>query len=120
MKQQHQSCNIRQAAHKLKYRRPVEAGPKKLQSIKSWDTFAFLGCFPIHTGPTPPSPTNNVGRAYPECFFSEFQRCIGGGGRTAREFRKGCTVLRGNPEMTKKYEYYITAPRTFLHDCSFR
>ena len=47
----------------------MEAGPKKLQSIKSWDTFAFLGCFPIHTGPTPPSPTNNVGRAYPECFF---------------------------------------------------
>ena len=21
---------------------------------KSWDTFAFLGCFPIHTSPTPP------------------------------------------------------------------
>ena len=23
---------------------------------KSWDTFAFLGRFPIHTGPTLPSP----------------------------------------------------------------
>ena len=23
-------------------------------SQKSWDTFAFLGRFPIHTGPTPP------------------------------------------------------------------
>ena len=21
---------------------------------KSWDTFASLGCFPIHTGPAPP------------------------------------------------------------------
>ena len=88
MKQQHQSCSIRQAAHKLKYRRPVEAGPKKLQSIKSWDTFAFLGCFPIHTGPTPPSPTNNVGRAYPECFFSEFQRCIGWGRENCKRISK--------------------------------
>ena len=40
---------------------------------KSWDTFAFLVRFPIHTGPTRPSPqpTNNVGR-----IFSEFQLCI--------------------------------------------
>ena len=28
-----------------------------------------------------------------------------GGGRSARKFQKGCTVLRGNREMTEKYEY---------------
>ena len=32
---------------------------------KSWDTFAFLGRFPIHTGPT-----GHVGRVYPEFFLS--------------------------------------------------
>ena len=40
---------------------------------KSWDTFAFLGRFPMHTGPTPPltPQTINVGRVYPE-FFPSF------------------------------------------------
>ena len=41
-----------------------------------------------------------------------------GGGRTARKFRKWCTVLRGNREMTEKYAYCSTVPRTFVHDCS--
>ena len=50
-----------------------------LYGQKSWDTFAFLGRFPIHTGPTPPlTLQNNVGRVYPE-FFSKFQLCIGWG-----------------------------------------
>ena len=35
-----------------------------------------------------------------------------GGVRTARQFRKGCTVLRGNREMTEKQEYCSTLPRT--------
>ena len=39
------------------------------------------------------------------------------GGRTARKFRKGYTVLRGNREMTEKYEYCSTVPRTFVQDC---
>ena len=39
-----------------------------------------------------------------------------GGGITARKYRKGCTVLRGNREMTEKYEYSSTVPRTFLQD----
>ena len=41
-----------------------------------------------------------------------------GGGRTARKFRKWCTVLRGNRQMTEKYEYRSTVPRTFVQDCS--
>ena len=40
-----------------------------------------------------------------------------GGGRTEREFRKGFIVLRGNREMTEKYEYWSTVPRTFVQDC---
>ena len=48
-----------------------------------------------------------------------FQLCIGWGeGRTARKFRKGCTVLRGNREMTEKYEYCSTVIRTFVQDYS--
>ena len=43
-----------------------------LYGQKSWDTFAFLGRFPIHAGPTPPlTLQNNVGRVYPE-FFPSF------------------------------------------------
>ena len=48
-------------------------------------------------------------------FFFEFQLCIGCGGEsTAINLRKGCTALRGNQEMTKKYEYCNTVPRTFV------
>ena len=39
------------------------------------------------------------------------------GGRTARKFRKGCTVLRRNRQMTEKYEYCSLFPRTFVQDC---
>ena len=40
-----------------------------------------------------------------------------GGGRTATKFRKRCTVLRGNREITEKYEYCSTITRTFVQDC---
>ena len=51
--------------------------------------------------------------------FWGFELCIGWGeGRTARKFWKGCTVLRGNREMTEKYEYCSTVIRTFVQDYS--
>ena len=54
----------------------------------SWDTFAFLGRFPIHTGPTPPlTPQTTLD----ECIqnFSEFQLCIGWGeGKLQENFEK--------------------------------
>ena len=68
-----------------------------------------------------PHPTNKVGRLYPE-FFPSFNFVQGGGERTLRKFRKGCTVLRWNREMTEKYEYCSTFPRTFVQDrssCSY-
>ena len=84
---------------------------------KSWDTFALLVRFPIHTSPTPPFTPQTMLDACLQNFFrvSTLYR-VGGGrtGRTGRNFRKGCTVLRGNREMTEKYEYCSTVPRTFL------
>ena len=84
---------------------------------KSWDTFAFLGHFPIHTGPTPPLTPQTMLDACIQNFFRVSTLYRVEGGRTARKFRKGCTVLRGNREMTEKYEYCSTVPRTFVQDC---
>ena len=86
---------------------------------KSWDTFAFLGRFPIHTGPAPPLTPQTVLHACIQNFFRVSTLYRVGGGRTARKFRKGCTVLRGNREMTEKYEYCSTVLRTFVQDCSY-
>ena len=77
---------------------------------KSWDTFGFLGRFPIHTGPTPPLTPQTTLDACIQNFFRV--------GRTARKFRKGCTALRGKREMTEKNECCSTVPRTFVQDCS--
>ena len=86
---------------------------------KSWDTLAFLGRFPVQTGPTPPLTPQTMLDACIQIFF-QVQLCIGwGGGRTARKFRKGCTGLRGNREMTEKYEHCCTVPRTFVQDCRY-
>ena len=68
---------------------------------KSWRTFAFLGRFPIYTGPTPPlTPQTMLDACIHKFFrFSTLYRVEGG--RTEREFRKGCIVLWGNPEWQK-------------------
>ena len=85
---------------------------------QSWtkvlEHFCISGAFSDSRFKSNPSPhaTNNVGRVSPEIFFPTLYRV--GGGRTGRNFRKGCTVLRGNREMTDKYEYCSTVPRTFL------
>ena len=86
---------------------------------KSWDTFAFHRRFPIHTGPTPPLTPQTMLDACIHNFFRVSTLYGVGGGRTARKFRKGCTVLWGNREMRETNEYCTTVPRTFVHDCSF-
>ena len=79
--------------------------------------FCISGVFSnSHRSSPSPHPTNNVGRVYPE-FFGVSRLYRVGGGRTARNFPKGCTVLRENREMTEKYEYCSTVPRTFVQDC---
>ena len=86
---------------------------------KSLGTLVFLARFPIHTGPSPPLTPQTMLDAYIYNFFRVSTLYRVGRGRTARNFRKGCTVLRGNREMTEKYEYCSsTVPRTFVQDCS--
>ena len=84
---------------------------------KSWDTFAFLGRFPIHSGPTPPLTPQTMLDGCIQNFFRVSTLYRVGGGRSARKFRKWCTVLRGNGEMTEKYAYCSRVPRTFVQDC---
>ena len=55
---------------------------------RSWDTFAFLGRFPIHTGPTPPLTPQTMLDACIQNFFRVSTLYRVGGGRTARKFRK--------------------------------
>ena len=94
---------------------------------KSWETFSSLGrAFSnSHRSSPSPHPTNNVGRGQGDGLLT---RCIQnvfrvstlyrvGGGRSARKFRKGCTVFRGNRQITEKYESRSTVPRTFVQDC---
>jgi len=81
---------------------------------KSWDTFAFLGHLPIHTYLTPQTTLDTC----IQNFFRVSTLNRVGERRTARKFRKGTTVLWGNPEFTENYEYCITVPGTFVHDCS--
>ena len=76
----------------------------------------FWGVFQYTQSNPSAYPTNNVGRVYPE-FLPSFSFVYGEGGggggeRNPKKFRKGCTVLRGNREMTEKYEYWSTFPRT--------
>ena len=62
--------------------------------LKSWDTFAFLGRFPIHTGPTPAVTPQTTLDACIQNFSRVSALYRVRGGRTARKFRKGCTVLQ--------------------------
>ena len=81
--------------------------------------FCISGAFSnSHRSNPSPHPTNNVERVYPEFFFRASTLYRVGGRRTAKKFRKRCTVLRGNREISEKYEYCSTVPRTFVQDCS--
>ena len=79
-----------------------------LYEQKSWDTFAFLGRFPIHTGPTPPLTPQTMLDACIQNFFQVSTLYRVGEGRTAT----------GNPEVTENCEYLSTVLRTFVHDCN--
>ena len=80
---------------------------------ESLGSFCVSGAFSnAHSSNPFPHPTNNVG-----CVYQASTLYRVAGGRTARKFRKGYTVLRGNQEMTEKYEYCSTVPRAFVQDC---
>ena len=80
----------------------------------------FWGVFQFTQVQTLPSPHKQCWMYVSRIFFRVSTLYRVGGGRTARKFRKGCTVLRGNREMTEKYEYCSTVPRTFVQDCRSR
>ena len=84
---------------------------------KSLGTLPFLGRFPIHTSLTPPLTPQIMLKACIQNSFRVSTLYRVGEGRTARQLRKRCTVLRKNREMTEKYEYWSTVPRTFVQDC---
>ena len=68
---------------------------------QSWDTFAFLGHFPIHRSNPSLHLTKNVGRVYPE-FFPKFQLCIGWGERELQEnFEKDALFYEGTEKWQK-------------------
>ena len=66
--------------------------------------FCISGRFSIHAGPTPSLTPQTMLDTCIQNFFrvSTFYRV--GGGKTVRKFRKRCPVLRGNREVTEKYE----------------
>ena len=68
---------------------------------KSWDTFAFMGRFPIHTGPTPPLTLQTMLDACIQNFF-RVSTLYRWGGRTARKFRKECAVSGWAPGCFKR------------------
>ena len=55
---------------------------------KSLETLAFLGRFPIHTGPTPPLTPQTMLDVCIQNFFRVSTLYRVGGGRTARKFQK--------------------------------
>ena len=79
--------------------------------------FCVSGVFSNSHRPTPSLTPQTMLDACIQNFFRVSILYRVGGGRTAREFRKGFTVLRGNREMTEKYEYWSTVLRTFVQDC---
>ena len=79
--------------------------------LRFWGVFQFTQVQPL------PSP-------YKQCWtrvsriFSEIQLCIGWGEGELQEHFENDAVLRGSREMTGKYAYCSTVPRTFVQDCS--
>ena len=92
---------------------------RKREEISSSLMYFLCTTIPIHTGPTPPLTSQTMLDACIQNFFRVSTLYRVGGERTGRKFRKRCIVLRGNREMTEKYEYRSTVPRTFVKDCRF-
>ena len=70
---------------------------------KPWDTFAFLGHFPIHTCPTPPLPSPHKQHwTLVSRIFSEFQHCIvWGRGELQENFKRDLLFYGGIQNLQK-------------------
>ena len=82
---------------------------------KSWDTSAFLGCFPSHTEkPTPPlNPQTKLGACIQK-LFSEFQFC--------KQISKRMHWFMKEPrnDSQKRWILHYTVPRTLVHDWRYQ
>ena len=116
--QESQLLAIRASCTELAWTSPRVIFNSYNRGQNSWDTFVFLGRFSIHTGPAPSLTPQTMLEACIQSFFRVSTLYRVGEGRTTRKFRRGCTVLRGNQEMTEKHEYCSTVPRKFVQDCS--
>ena len=70
---------------------------------KSWDTFAFLGRFLFHKGPTPPGPSpHKQSWTCVSRIFSEFQLCYRlGEGELQENFEKDARFYEGTHKWQK-------------------
>ena len=84
-----------------------------LQSWTSLGTLAFLDVFQFTQAQPLPSPHKQcwtrVSRIFP------LYRVRGEG--NCRKISKRMRCFMREPRMTEKYEYCITVPRTFVHNC---
>ena len=76
---------------------------------RSWGVFQCTQVQPL------PSPHKQL--MLDEC-IQNFFRVGWGEGELQKNFEKDA-LCRGNREMTEKYEYCSTVPRTFVQDCSY-
>ena len=79
--------------------------------LRFWGVFQFTQVQPL------PSPHKQCWTRVSR-ILSEIQLCIGWGEGELQENFENDAVLRGSREMTRKYAYCSTVPRTFVHDCS--
>ena len=84
---------------------------KSLEALlRFWGVFQFTQVQPL------PSPHKQCWTRVSRT-FSEIQLCVGWGEGELEENFENDAVLRGSREITGKYAYCITVPRTFVHDC---
>ena len=80
--------------------------------LRFWGVFQFTQVQPL------PSPHKQCWTRVSRIFW-EIQLCIGWGEGELQEHFENDAVLRGSREMTEKYAYCSTVPRTFVQDCRF-
>ena len=75
---------------------------------KSWDTFAFLGRFPIHTGPTTPLTPQTVLHACIQNFFRVLTLySVGGKEELQENFEKYALFWEGTEKWQKNMNFVV-------------
>ena len=80
---------------------------------KSWGTFAFLGRFPIHTGPTPPLTPQTVLHACIQNFFRVSTLYRVGGRENCKKILKSMHCFKREPRNDRKIWILQYCPKGF-------